>query len=74
MYNGQLDIIVNSGGQDKYVHTLEWVSSDNWRNSDKKPYIEGGEVVGNYKTYNGFTYINVYGHGHMLPHENPFLA
>jgi carboxypeptidase C (cathepsin A) len=47
-----------------------WGYSDNWIFSEQKPWLKNSTALGNYKTFRNFTYVNVYGVGHVFGFEN----
>lgn len=72
IYNGQLDIIVNTPGVEAYVNMLEWSGLGQWQQTKKSIFtMDQNKVVGNYKHYSNFTFVVLYGSGHYIPHDVP---
>jgi len=74
IYNGNLDIICNFYGETEVVNNLEWSGQDGFLAALNNTWNLAGEAVGNYRSFDNFTFVVVYNAGHMVPHDQPAAA
>lgn len=77
IYNGQLDVIVNTAGAEYYINSIEWANITTWQNVQKQLLVLDSDptiVLGTYKHYDKFTFTVIYGSGHMGPLDQPITA
>eukprot|EP00825_Cyclidium_porcatum_P048215 TRINITY_DN801_c0_g1_i5.p1 TRINITY_DN801_c0_g1~~TRINITY_DN801_c0_g1_i5.p1 ORF type:complete len:437 (+),score=50.17 TRINITY_DN801_c0_g1_i5:198-1508(+) len=76
LYNGQLDIIVNTPGAVEWINTIEWQYINQWQNQQKTFWYNTNQtkIYGSYKTYANFAFVSVYGAGHLVPTDQPSAA
>ncbi|XP_045613370.2 retinoid-inducible serine carboxypeptidase [Procambarus clarkii] len=68
VYNGQLDLIVNILGVQKWVENLHWVGTKQWVNAARIPMEdESGGTVAFTKSFKNFTFYWILNAGHMIP-------
>jgi len=69
VYNGQLDLIVDTPGQEKWVNRLQWDNLDEFRSQNwQAEYAYRGKDTGGYSKKNGnFEFWWVLKAGHMVP-------
>jgi serine carboxypeptidase-like clade 1 len=62
-YSGDIDGAVPTIGSQKWISTLGWETTEDWR-----PYIVNNQVAGYLEAYDGnLTFATVHGAGHMAP-------
>lgn len=67
IFNGQLDIIVNTPGVQAYMNQLSWQEIWNWKQTPKQLFKMGPtKVAGSYKHHNNLTFVLLYGSGHYV--------
>ncbi|KAK9879090.1 hypothetical protein WA026_003904 [Henosepilachna vigintioctopunctata] len=71
VYNGQLDLIVDTPGTIKWVDSLKWDSAGQWKNTEHTPIVVDQMIEGFYKQVERFSFYWVSRAGHMVPHDNP---
>jgi carboxypeptidase C (cathepsin A) len=72
IYNGQLDIIVNTPAAYNFVNQLNWNKLSQWQKVDKQVWtINNGKVVGTAKDFDNLAFVVIYGAGHMVPTDQP---
>jgi len=75
VYSGMLDLICNYFGGDMWTSQLPWTGQDAFNDQAFTDYNgEDGKVAAHYKTSGGFTFMEVEGAGHMVPHDQPQFA
>jgi len=74
VYSGMLDLICNYIGGDMWTTQLEWSGQDSFDDLSFTDWNDNGKVVGHYRTYGGFTFMEVEDAGHMVPHDQPAVA
>lgn len=71
VYNGQLDLIVDTPGTLTWVNNLKWINKDQWVASNRTPIIVDKVYEGYEKRYDKFNFYWVHRAGHMVPTDNP---
>ncbi|CAL1686270.1 unnamed protein product [Lasius platythorax] len=72
VYNGQMDLIVDTPGTLLWVEKLKWKEADIWKNvSIREPLVVEDIVEGYYKAQANFAMYWVNRAGHMVPRDNP---
>ncbi|KAL3279830.1 hypothetical protein HHI36_017335 [Cryptolaemus montrouzieri] len=71
VYNGELDLIVDTPGTMKWVNRLKWNGAEEWNSTTHKPMFVNGTIEGFYKKVKNFTFYWVSRAGHMVPCDNP---
>ncbi|XP_019877969.2 retinoid-inducible serine carboxypeptidase [Aethina tumida] len=71
IYNGQLDLIVDTPGTVKWVDELRWNGSENWKTVTRQPFVVNGIIEGFVKEADNLTFWWVNRAGHMVPSDNP---
>jgi len=75
VYSGMLDLISNYFGGDMWTSQLPWTGQDAFNDQSFTDYTTNdGKVAAHYKTSGGFTFMEVEGAGHMVPHDQPEFA
>lgn len=70
VYSGVEDFICNYMGGETWTNKLEWSGQKVFSNLTYQPF----ETYGQYKSFNGFTFLKVYNAGHMVPMDQPQVA
>ncbi|RZC37320.1 uncharacterized protein BDFB_011030, partial [Asbolus verrucosus] len=71
VYNGQLDLIVDTPGTVKWIDKLKFDGCDQWKETPRNPLVVNNTVEGYYKRSENFAMYWVDRAGHMVPSENP---
>ncbi|KAJ3666368.1 hypothetical protein Zmor_001812 [Zophobas morio] len=71
VYNGQLDLIVDTPGTIKWVDELKFDGSSKWKNTDRKAIAVDATAEGYYKKLGNLAFYWVNRSGHMVPSDNP---
>ncbi|KYN05363.1 Retinoid-inducible serine carboxypeptidase, partial [Cyphomyrmex costatus] len=71
VYNGHLDLIVDTPGTLQWVEKLKWKHAGTWKNSNRYPLIVESIVEGYFKAQGNFRMYWVNRAGHMVPRDNP---
>eukprot|EP00761_Pharyngomonas_kirbyi_P013574 gb/GECH01013603.1/.p1 GENE.gb/GECH01013603.1/~~gb/GECH01013603.1/.p1 ORF type:complete len:424 (+),score=73.20 gb/GECH01013603.1/:1-1272(+) len=74
VYNGQLDIIVDTLCVENWVSTLNWNGLSSWRQAERKTHSIDGTPQGFSKSYQNFHFYWILNAGHMVPRDNPKMA
>ena len=79
VYNGMLDMIINSAGQDKWINKLEWPGLNRYYLQPRVPLYpptlaEDTKTGAFFKAYKNFEYYWVLMSGHMVPMDAPEMA
>lgn len=68
IYAGDLDYICNYLGTKAFTLNLEWDHHDKFNSAQDREWNNGGGLV---RSSNGFTFLQVYDAGHMVPTDQP---
>ncbi|XP_011254586.1 retinoid-inducible serine carboxypeptidase [Camponotus floridanus] len=71
VYNGQLDLIVDTPGTLRWIEKLKWKHIDTWKTSKRHPLISQDIIEGYFKAYHNLRVYWVNRAGHMVPADNP---
>lgn len=71
IFNGQIDVIVNTAGVLQYLNSLNWEGINQWKRSPKQIWTNYGQVVGWVKNSGNLWFALVNGAGHMVPTDKP---
>ena len=71
IYAGNKDYVCNYLGNQAWTLQLEWKHDDDFRAAEEKDWNGGG---GSVRSSNGFTFLQVYDAGHMVPTDQPEQA
>ena len=75
LYNGQDDIIVNTPGALAWINEMNWYGNTGFKQATRLEWLApNGTSYGNVKKYQNFTFVTVYGAGHMVPGDQPASA
>lgn len=75
VYNGQLDLIVDTVGQDTWVKQLKWKKLDQFRNLRWKAlHLDAKETAAFYKVWENFSFYWIQRAGHMVPSDQPLTS
>lgn len=67
IYAGDCDFICNFLGNKKWTLELDWDGKVEFQNAVDTPWMVDGAEAGLSKSYEGFTFLQVYDAGHMVP-------
>ncbi|KAJ3662659.1 hypothetical protein Zmor_002321 [Zophobas morio] len=71
VYNGQLDLIVDTPGTIKWVDELQFDGSSEWKTAERNAVAVDDIVEGYYKKVGNLAFYWVLRAGHMVPADNP---
>lgn len=71
IYSGTEDFICNYFGGKAWTAALPWPGQSGFNNAPEKDWNVSGQKAGTSKTYQGFTFLEVFGAGHMVPMDQP---
>jgi len=71
IYAGDTDFICNYLGNRAWTLELEWQHRPGFRRAEEHDWMEGKGLA---RSYNGFTFLQVYDAGHMVPADQPEVA
>jgi cathepsin A (carboxypeptidase C) len=76
IYAGDVDFICNYLGNQAWTLGLEWDHKDDFNKAEVKEWGKNpdGKAAGLARTSNGFTFLQVYDAGHMVPSDQPEVA
>eukprot|EP00552_Chaetoceros_brevis_P001346 CAMPEP_0197742162 /NCGR_PEP_ID=MMETSP1435-20131217/30368_1 /TAXON_ID=426625 /ORGANISM="Chaetoceros brevis, Strain CCMP164" /LENGTH=212 /DNA_ID=CAMNT_0043332557 /DNA_START=3 /DNA_END=641 /DNA_ORIENTATION=+ len=75
VYAGDLDYICNYLGNRAWALNLEWLFKDDFNAAEDHEWgVDQDGSAGLAKTSNGFTFLQVYDAGHMVPADKPKVA
>jgi len=77
VFNGQLDLIVDTIGTNVWVQKLKWSGLNQWNNARRVPLYDQGKypLTGAFKKeYKNFSYYWIMRAGHMVPHDQPEMG
>ncbi|XP_073516497.1 retinoid-inducible serine carboxypeptidase [Phyllobates terribilis] len=75
VYNGQLDLIVDTVGQESWVKRLQWRRLEEFRSLHWRPlHLSEGETVAFYKSLDNFSFYWILKAGHMVPADQPWTS
>ncbi|XP_044258960.1 uncharacterized protein LOC123007630 [Tribolium madens] len=71
VYNGQLDLIVDTPGQMQWLNNLKFSGLEEWKTAERKTIGVNDIVEGYYKKVGNLAMYWVDRAGHMVPRDNP---
>lgn len=74
VYAGDVDYICNWLGNKHWTLSLPYNGTSEFNKAEDKPYIVNGEKAGRLRTAQGFSFLQIYQAGHMVPMDKPEVA
>jgi len=74
IYSGTNDFICNYLGGQRWVNAMQWPGQNAFQQAPETNWTVNGNVAGLAKTAQGFTFLEVYNAGHMVPLDQPIVA
>jgi carboxypeptidase C (cathepsin A) len=74
VYSGTEDFICNYIGGQEWTNALQWPGQSGFNSAPSNPWVVNGVKAGVSKTYQGFTFLEVFNAGHMVPMDQPANA
>lgn len=74
IYAGDVDYICNWLGNMKWTQAMEWPHKADFNAAPNNEYKFHGETVAKLRTSNGFSFMQVFNAGHMVPMDQPEVA
>ncbi|KAJ2720143.1 hypothetical protein GGI07_004787 [Coemansia sp. Benny D115] len=74
IYAGDADFICNWYGNKAWALAMEWPGRNGLNKALDHPWTVGNKSVGEVRSHGNFTFLRVYGAGHMVPYDQPASA
>ncbi|GIL67070.1 hypothetical protein Vafri_20506 [Volvox africanus] len=74
IYAGDLDLICNWVGNERWVDALEWEQSEGWPTVASEEWHVAGAAAGTVRALGPLSFVRVYQAGHMVPMDQPQAA
>ncbi|KAM9296628.1 retinoid-inducible serine carboxypeptidase [Gastrophryne carolinensis] len=75
VYNGQLDLIVDTVGQERWVNQLRWPEVEQFKSLSWTPiHLQNTETAAFYKSWKNFSFYWIMRAGHMVPSDQPEMS
>ncbi|CEF62455.1 Retinoid-inducible serine carboxypeptidase [Strongyloides ratti] len=76
VYNGQMDLICDTLGVNKWIEKLTWKGMLNFYSTPKVPYLlkQSQQTAGFYKKYSNFQLWYIMRAGHMVAYDSPLAT
>lgn len=74
IYAGDKDFICNWLGNQAWTNSLEWSGQEKFAEQPVRTWTVGKTPAGEVKNYEHFTFLRVFGGGHMVPYDQPESA
>ncbi|ODQ82803.1 hypothetical protein BABINDRAFT_159305 [Babjeviella inositovora NRRL Y-12698] len=71
IYAGDKDFICNWLGNQAWTNVLPWSGTDEFAKAEIRSWEVNGKAAGEVKNHEHFTFLRVYGAGHMVPYNQP---
>ncbi|KAJ1827417.1 hypothetical protein LPJ56_001672 [Coemansia sp. RSA 2599] len=71
VYAGDADFICNWYGNKAWAQELEWSGAKGFGNETDHEWSIGGKAVGEARSHKNFSFVRVFGAGHMAPYDQP---
>ncbi|KAI9501061.1 Alpha/Beta hydrolase protein [Coemansia spiralis] len=74
IYAGDADFICNWYGNKAWAEELEWSGKASFANETDSKWVVGDKAAGEARTHKNFSFVRVFGAGHMVPYDQPETA
>ncbi|GIL92291.1 hypothetical protein Vretimale_18448 [Volvox reticuliferus] len=74
IYAGDLDLICNWVGNERWVDALAWEQSEAWPSATPEEWHVAGAAAGTVRALGPLSFVRVYQAGHMVPMDQPQAA
>lgn len=71
IYAGDADFICNWLGNEAWSNELDWPGHKEYKSTKLSPLKADGKEYGKVKSSGNFTFMQIYGAGHMVPYDQP---
>jgi serine carboxypeptidase 1 len=71
VYNGQLDMIVDTMGTMRWVEEMTWPGIPGWKGAKRQPIMINGSTEGFVKSFKNLNFYWILKAGHMVPADAP---
>lgn len=71
IYAGDKDYICNWLGNEAWSNALPWSGGEDFASAKLKSWTVDGKKAGEVKNHKNFSFLRVYGAGHMVPYDQP---
>lgn len=71
IYAGDKDFICNWLGNEGWTNVLPWHGTQDFSDAKIKSWSVDGKKAGTVKNFENFTFLRVFGAGHMVPYDQP---
>lgn len=74
IYAGDQDFICNWLGNQAWTKNLQWNGAGGYSQASPKSWVTSAGHVGDVTNYQGFSFLRVFGAGHLVPYDQPHSA
>jgi len=77
IYNGQLDLICDTAGVDRWLSKLKWDQMEKFRMTERTSFSidqDPQQTAGYWKRFQNFWFFWLLRAGHMAPHDAPYAT
>jgi len=74
IYAGDVDYICNWLGNMKWTLAMDWAHKVDFNSAPNSNYTIDGKTMGRLRTSHGFSFLQVFNAGHMVPRDQPEFA
>eukprot|EP00928_Gymnodinium_smaydae_P076541 TRINITY_DN5956_c0_g1_i1.p1 TRINITY_DN5956_c0_g1~~TRINITY_DN5956_c0_g1_i1.p1 ORF type:complete len:474 (-),score=75.97 TRINITY_DN5956_c0_g1_i1:518-1939(-) len=74
VYAGDVDYICNWLGNMKWTLALDWPHKSDFNAASNRDYMMGNQSMAKVRSSHGFTFMQVFNAGHMVPRDQPEVA
>ncbi|KAI9503415.1 Alpha/Beta hydrolase protein [Coemansia spiralis] len=71
IYAGDADFVCNWYGNKAWALAMEWQGSAGFNAAEDQRWVVGSEEAGEARSFGNFTFVRVFGAGHMVPYDQP---
>jgi cathepsin A (carboxypeptidase C) len=71
VYHGDTDFMCDWIGGKRWVSDLAWKHHHAWNRASDVPFMVNGRAAGQERSFGGFTFMQLYESGHMVPMDQP---
>lgn len=74
VYAGEYDLICNWLGNSRWVNSMDWSGSENFKQASTKSFLVDDKEAGLITSYGSLSFLKVHDAGHMVPMDQPKAA
>jgi len=73
-YSGDTDLMVDWLGTKSWMTYLSWSGAKGFAQVTEQPFVVGRKAQGRFRSFGGFTFLQIFNAGHMVPMDQPEAA